>query len=330
MNLNPNPDRAPRKPSTQQMSAFEAAVDYAERQDIFLYFTAFMGIFMPAAVYFLYMKVHNYYQDKWKREAEINEIEKLRKKEERRKRRNANLRTNIKNNIEEIEISNNAPLTIKIFYSLENEEIEKIINDQLKNLSPYSPNCYNLSTMNIDEFLSFQGLSLFIIESNKDGTITEDTLWFFEFLQDYEERKENLKSINYSIFGISDTKYGGKIYQKSGKLLSSLMHKLSAKSISPICFGDLKVDKSINDQLEKWINKIDTLCQQQLLLRKEYECFMKESKEVSKKIEEDVKYDSEESLDEETDEDEDDSDREYSDTESTETDSFENETKKEK
>uniref|UniRef100_A0A0K0EDL9 Flavodoxin-like domain-containing protein n=1 Tax=Strongyloides stercoralis TaxID=6248 RepID=A0A0K0EDL9_STRER len=330
MNLHPNPERTPRRSSTQQMSVFEAAVDYAERQDIFLYFTAFMGIFMPAAVYFFYMRVHNYYQKKWKKEAEMKEIEKLKRKEKKR-RKNVNLKKNINDDLEKIKISNNISLDIKLFYSIENEKIEEIINDQIKCFSSYNVTVHNISTMNIDEFLSFNGLCLFIIESNKDGVITEDILWFFELLQDYEKRKENLKNINYAIFGISNTKYGGKIYQKNGKFLSSLLYKLSANSISPICFGDFNKENGINEQLKEWLIKINLICQQQLILRNKYEKVIEKPIDTFDEDENSMEYDSDESLeDEETDEDEENSEKDYSDIDSSETDSCENESKKKK
>ncbi|CEF68219.1 Flavodoxin/nitric oxide synthase domain-containing protein [Strongyloides ratti] len=336
MNLNSNPERTPRRTSTHQMTAFEAAVDYAERQDIFLYFTAFMGIVMPAVVYFLYMKIHNYYQKKWKREAEIKELEKLKKKKGKNMK-NSNLKKVINNDIEKIEISKMITLNIKIFFSLENEEIEKIINNQLKLLSSYNVTIHNISTMNVDEFLSFNGLCLFIIESNKDGTITDDILWFFEILQDYEERKEKLKNINYAIFGISDIKYGGKIYQKSGKFLSSLLYKLSANSISPIWFGDLNKENGISEQLKEWLMKINLVCQKQILLRKKYDNIVKEPLDILDEEENDIEYDSDESLEDETDEedkeeedDEENSEKDYSDIDSSESDDYENESKKKK
>uniref|UniRef100_A0A0N4ZMX8 Flavodoxin-like domain-containing protein n=1 Tax=Parastrongyloides trichosuri TaxID=131310 RepID=A0A0N4ZMX8_PARTI len=334
MNLMPNVERTPKRVASHQMTAFEAAVDYAERQDIFLYFTAFMGIFMPAAVYFLYMKVHNYYQEKWTKEAEIKKLEKNRKsrlKKSRRKLSCEDVKDNNNSN-EKCEILKNFALDIKLFYTYENEEYDNYINDHIiPNLKAYKITSYDLSIVDVDEFLTSTGICLFFIETNEKGTFPDNSLWFLEWLEDYEKGNNKMRNINYAIFGISNTSLGGKIYQKNAKVLSNLLHRLEGNNISPITFGDLKKDGSVNDQLKIWIGKIKIICDKQIMLRKQYsKMLIKDDDTKSDNDEKSVTDDDSEDSNDEEDSDEDSSSKGYSDTENSNTDSEDDESKKDK
>uniref|UniRef100_A0A1I8AWI7 Flavodoxin-like domain-containing protein n=1 Tax=Steinernema glaseri TaxID=37863 RepID=A0A1I8AWI7_9BILA len=200
----------------------ERLVRYAERDDLLLYVTAFIGVIMPALVYVLYHKAHS-----------KKEQERLEEEAERR--------------------------VVTIFYGSETGKTERLAEILADEMEDYSPPIVNMASIDPEDFKTYKGVGLFLISTRDNGKPPESVEWFMEWMDDVDsktKRKANFRHIRFCIFGVGDSRFGPACYNKAAKILSRRLRSLGAKPLCAMAFADEKRSTEIDEQLRCWSDDV--------------------------------------------------------------------------
>jgi len=113
----------------------------------------------------------------------------------------------------------------------------------------------NLKTYDPEDLPS-DGLVIFIVPTYTDGTPNEETLGFYNWLEDvsndFRISKVFLQNVKYAIFGLGDKNYGEN-FATVAKKFDVFLHKLSATRILALGEGDAQYSE---EQFDVWMTKL--------------------------------------------------------------------------
>ncbi|CAJ0581483.1 unnamed protein product, partial [Mesorhabditis spiculigera] len=190
----------------------------AEKDELLLYFTAFLGVVLPGVVYLIYRRVHVVYE----RYAAKKEAERI---------------ADIK-----------ARCQISIFYCGK-KKAEQKAQDMMENYNDGVSNIYDLTSIDASIFYTYKGFALFVIDK-----FEEKAEWFLEWLEDVAadkrlKKKTSIEEVRYAIFAMN----GGKAVTTLGKRMTIV----GAKEIWPAVDIDKELtEEQENALFEEWRSEV--------------------------------------------------------------------------
>ncbi|VDN03973.1 unnamed protein product [Thelazia callipaeda] len=212
-----------------QRSYLDDFIRAAERDNLLLYVTAAVGVFMPGCVYMFYQYVHKLYSgyDK-KRE---------RKSKDQRKF-----------------------ISATVFYTEGRNHIT-----ELANLIGARLNCERLTTINLADvdtssFMNYNGIGLFLIDSEVTGCESKSIEWFLEFLEDiaYDQNSANLpcRQIRFAVLGIGDLRENYKLHNRTAKALARRLCAIGARALCPLYYIFSHSNSGLEKKIYVWASYI--------------------------------------------------------------------------
>ncbi|VDK39271.1 unnamed protein product [Gongylonema pulchrum] len=157
-------------------STLDHFVRAAEQDDLLLYITAAVGVFMPGCVYMCYQYAHKMYM-------------RYAQRCEALKREN------------ELERS-----AVTVFYAEGRKRTEELAHQVAAVLDCEQPLVVNLADIDAASFTEYKGIGLFLIDCAPNGRKAESVEWFFDFLEDlaFDKKSSSLpcSEMHFAVLGI--------------------------------------------------------------------------------------------------------------------------------
>uniref|UniRef100_A0A915Q3F5 Flavodoxin-like domain-containing protein n=1 Tax=Setaria digitata TaxID=48799 RepID=A0A915Q3F5_9BILA len=211
-------------------SSFADFIRTVERDDLLLYVTAAVGIFMPGCVYMFYQYAHKLY-------SEYVEKRKLRKREE--------------------ELENKV---VTIFYAEGRENVGELAHQIGTRLDYGGIPVVNLANIETTTFLKYKGIGLFLMDCAFDGREPESIEWFMEFLEDlaFDQKSINLpcRQMHFAVLGIGDPRSSHRRYNRAARALTRRLNSIGAVALYPLCYISSHSNTGLEKQAAAWASRI--------------------------------------------------------------------------
>uniref|UniRef100_A0A0R3RZ77 Flavodoxin-like domain-containing protein n=1 Tax=Elaeophora elaphi TaxID=1147741 RepID=A0A0R3RZ77_9BILA len=201
-----------------------------ERDDVLLYVTAAVGIFMPGCVYMFYQYAHKLYTG-------YVEKRELRKREEQLERQ-----------------------AVTIFYAEGKGNVEELAHHIGAHLEYEGLPIVNLADIETKTFMKYRGIGLFLMDCTFDGNELESTEWFLEFLEDlaFDKRVTNLpcRQMHFAVLGIGNPRRDHKQYNRIARALTRRLNSIGAVALYPLCYICSHSNAELEKQAAAWASRI--------------------------------------------------------------------------
>ncbi|CAB3402615.1 unnamed protein product [Caenorhabditis bovis] len=208
--------------------------EYLEGKDeILLYITAALGVFLPGIVYFLYYKCHSYYE----KYAEKKEKERI---------------------AEMIAQSETAVIVL----GSENGQAHKYANLIYTRLTAElvrPPALWMSDSFDVKKMTEFKGFCIYVVDTLTGGSSTESSEWFLEWLEDLAanskmKKKSNFDTIRFAIVGFGSSDDGRINFNKTARTLLKRMKILGSKQIIEVEIHDTKNDEvKVKERMDEFV-----------------------------------------------------------------------------
>ncbi|KAL4003674.1 Flavodoxin family protein [Acanthocheilonema viteae] len=201
-----------------------------ERDDVLLYVTAAVGVFMPGCVYMFYQYAHKLY-------TRYVEKREMRKREEQLESK-----------------------VVTIFYAEGRENIEELAQHIGAHLEYDGLPIVNLADIETTTFMKYRGIGLFLMDCTYDGNESESTEWFLDFLEDlaFDQKMTNLpcRQMHFAILGIGDPRNGYKQYNRITRALTRRLNSIGAVALYPSRYIYSDSNAGLEKQAAAWASCI--------------------------------------------------------------------------
>ncbi|KJH40844.1 hypothetical protein DICVIV_13196 [Dictyocaulus viviparus] len=209
--------------------------------EILLYFTAFLGVVLPAVVYFIYHKIHAIYM----KYAEKKESERLADEAAR-------------SEIVIISLCTEDSPAERFSTHLQSLLTEELINP---------PILWPIENLNTKDLMNFKGFCIFVVETLTNGKASRQSEWFLEWLEDIaadvkQKKKAHFEAVKFAIVGFGSLIDGESYYNKVSQTVLKRMKILGSKQIMSVALFDtsqpeLSFSKKYDELAERLLQAID-------------------------------------------------------------------------
>lgn len=212
-----------------------------EKDEILLYFTAILGVFLPAVVYVIYHKIHTIYMNYAKK-----------KDSERLADEAARCEIAI------ISICTESSPAQRFLTHL-----QSTLNAEL--ISP--PKFWPIENLKTKDFMHFKGFCVFVVETLTTGMAPMHAEWFLDWLEDVaadtkQKKKANFDVLKFAIVGFGSSAGEESHFNKVSHTLLKRMKILGSKQImNVVLFDTSQPESSLSERygslLEDLLHAID-------------------------------------------------------------------------
>lgn len=155
----------------------------------------------------------------------------------------------------------NTKVTITIFFAsqmghaktlaqlLKDSLLEHQLNVVIRDLNSYDPEDLILDETHSDR------ICIFLVSTYVDGQPPDAAKWFYKWLRDittdFRMHKSLLKGLKYAVFGLGDSSYGKKNFNRVARRIDRWLVRLQASKLLPLALGNQDSSNSQNGGLEE-------------------------------------------------------------------------------